>query len=125
MILDCGHEPSAHSEHTTGTAHTHDNKVICWDCAAMGDLGRMLKDGNSRRLPLYLHGDNVSNWPGTLSFPVMGQRKGYHNIGRTRTDIWFVGPDAHIWHGVSIGEYTEIVHCKRTREVWAKAAKVA
>lgn len=46
--LDCGHKPSPHGEHTTGTAHTTDGKVICWECAAMGDLGRMLKDGNSK-----------------------------------------------------------------------------
>lgn len=125
MILHCGHEPSEHGEHTTGTAHMNDGHVICWDCAGMRDLGRMLLDGNSRSLPLYLHNGKVSNWPGTLTFPIMGQRKGSHNIGGTRTDVWFVGPDAHVWHGVSIGEYTEIVHCKRTREVWKQATKAA
>jgi hypothetical protein len=31
--LDCGHEPSPHGEHTTGTAHTQDGREICWDCA--------------------------------------------------------------------------------------------
>lgn len=121
-ILDCGHKPSPHGEHTTGTAHTQDKKEICWECAAMADLGRMLLDGNSSRLPLYLSKKEdkwtVSNWPGTLSFPVMNYRKGYHNIARTREDVWFIAPDNYIWHGTLYGEWTQIVHCKRTKEYW-------
>jgi hypothetical protein len=30
--LACGHQPSPHSEHTTGTAHTPKGEV-CWTCA--------------------------------------------------------------------------------------------
>lgn len=119
MTLYCGHEPNPHSEHTTGTARMNDGNVICWDCAAMRDLGRMLLEGNSRSLPLYLSKKDdgnwhVSNWPGTLSFAPYAIRKGHHNIGRTREDVWFNGPDGYVWHGICIGEWTQICHCKRT-----------
>ncbi len=129
-MLDCGHNPSVHGEHTTGTARLHDGREICWDCCADLDRAHMLQDGHSKRLPLYLSKNDagewrVNNWPGSLSFFVFGQSKGYHNIARTRHDVWFVGPDAHVWHGVSFGEWTQIVHCKRTKEVWKKAAKAA
>lgn len=42
-VLDCGHKPSAHSEHTTGTAHTSDepSREICWTCADKGERERM------------------------------------------------------------------------------------
>lgn len=118
MILHCGHEPSEHGEHTTGTAHMNDGNVICWDCAGMRDLGRMLLDGNSRSLPLYLSRKDgvwtVANWPGTLTFMPYAIRKGQHNIARVREDVWFNGPDGYVWHGVLYGEWTQIVHCKRT-----------
>jgi hypothetical protein len=32
-ICDCGHPPSPHGSHTTGTAITPDNREICWTCA--------------------------------------------------------------------------------------------
>jgi len=116
--LDCGHTASPHSEHTTGTCHTKAGLEICWDCAALGDTGRMLKDGNSNRLPLYLNGKGeVINWPGTLRFKVFNIRMGRHNIGRTRTDVWFVGPDSYVWHGVQIGDWNEVCHAKRTKQV--------
>jgi hypothetical protein len=124
--LDCGHVPSAHGEHTTGTAHTHDGKEICWDCCALLDTAHMLVDGSTQRLPMYLSRKSilqqndgtwfVSNWPGSLSFPVQRITKGKHNIARTRYDVWFYGPDGFIWHGVQFGEWTQICHCKRTRE---------
>ena len=31
--LDCGHGPSPHGAHTTGTAHIPDGKEVCWSCA--------------------------------------------------------------------------------------------
>ena len=30
--LNCGHEPSPHGEHTTGTGHTADGRELCWEC---------------------------------------------------------------------------------------------
>lgn len=59
----------------------------------------------------------IVNWPNSLSFKVVGgPYRGSHNIARVRYDVWFVGPDLHIWHGVQYGDYTELCHCKRTKE---------
>ena len=130
----CGHEPSSHGDHTTGTARLHDGREICWDCAALIDIGHMLKHGDSKSLPLYLtlrdtfdttktfQSWHVSNWPGTLSYKVFGMRKGKHNIAGNRTDVWFVGPDRYVWHGVQIGDWSEVCHCKRTKQVWHATA---
>ncbi len=32
-LLSCGHEPSPHGAHTTGTARRSDGSAICWTCA--------------------------------------------------------------------------------------------
>jgi hypothetical protein len=116
-ILDCGHKPSAHSKHTTGYGQCEDGKVICYNCCAVRDKQTMIDSGRSCDLPLYLHANlEVTNWPGTLRFRVTNIRKGYHNIGRTRTDVWFNGPDGFVWHGVQIGEFNAICHAKRTKQ---------
>jgi hypothetical protein len=120
-ILYCGHTPSPHSEHTTGTAHTTDGKEICWDCCAIRDREAMIGTGHSRNLPLYLSKDDkgqwkVSNWPGALVFTPRAIRFGTHNIGRTRTDVWFNGPDGFVWHGVQIGQWNQICHARRTKQ---------
>lgn len=118
-LLDCGHTPSEHSENTTGTAHTSDDKEICWTCAALGELGRMLKTGKAT---LYWSkhaspvGWRVTNWPSSLMFDHVRATTGKHNIGGTRDDVWFVGPDGYIWHGVQIGQWNQILHARRTKQ---------
>ncbi len=119
-MLSCGHEPSAHGEHTTGTGHVTRDGVqldICWSCCADLALGQMLKDGKSF---FYFHGGKISNWPGSLEFIPFSIRKGKHNIGRTRTDVWFVGPDNYVWHGTQIGDFNEVCRVKRTKQVWKR-----
>jgi len=59
----------------------------------------------------------LTNWPGTLRFDPHYIKKGRHNIAGTRYDVWFPGPDGHIWHGINYGENTQITHCKRTKQV--------
>lgn len=128
ILCNCGHY-SKPTDHTTGFAQRSGNdETICFECCAYRDLGRMLLDGNTRALPFYLTRDaagqwTVANWPGTLRFKVINNtvRKGRHNIAQTREDVWFVGPDLHVWHGICIGDWTQIVHCKRTKERWRKA----
>lgn len=61
----------------------------------------------------------VTNWPGSLRFPVYAQSHGSHNIGRNRHDVWLEGPDGHIWHGVQIGDWNQVCHAKRTKELIA------
>ena len=104
---------------------------ICFACCGELDRERMKTDGRATlylsdpscavgrprgTCPVYTREGNVSNWPGSLSFPVLYLKHGRHNIARVRTDCWFNGPDGFIWHGYSIGDYTQIAHCRRTRK---------
>lgn len=93
-----------------------DHNKICYDCVAELDRQTMIDQGNSNHLPLYFDNDRmeVTNWPGTLRFPVTGARHGGHNIAGQRVDLWFWGPDGYQWHGVQYGTFTQIAHCKRT-----------
>ena len=115
-ILDCGHEPSPHSEHTTGYGTYNDDKTYCYTCCAKRDRKAMIETG---RATLYLvkHSVNESvvNWPGSLSFPVRSIHIGHHNIAGKRYDVWFIGPDGSKWHGVTYGNHTQLCHCKRVK----------
>lgn len=122
-LLDCGHPVSPHSSFTTGYAVDDEGKRHCYKCCADRDRASMVEHGDSKRLPLYLikrsnpdgtHAWYVSNWPGSLEYRCYYYRIGCHNIAGNRYDVWFVGPDDFIWHGVQYGGNTEIVHCKRT-----------
>lgn len=101
----------------------------CYRCCGKRDRETMIKDGHSKRLPLYYVTERtedghhtpgyVANWPGTLSFGIRYRKTGRHNIAGTRTDVWFNGPDGHVWHGTQYRENTDVCHAKRTKEVTA------
>ena len=119
---DCGHtsEPSkftpgygCYQNPETGEWETH-----CYDCCAKNERQWMIDKG---RTALYLVQNDdkpweVTDWPGRLRFVVMRHWKGRHNIAQVRYDVWFRGPDGHIWWGVQYGDFTQVVHCKRTKE---------
>lgn len=96
--------------------------VVCYECCGKRDRASMIADGHSKRLPLYLTGENhnmeVTNWPGTLRFRVMGYTVSRNNWGHRITRIWFNGPDGHVWYGFQVGDGNTVAHCKRTRERW-------
>jgi hypothetical protein len=116
--LDCGHEPSPHSDITTGYGITPDGKKHCYACCAENDKARMIETG---RATLYLTKEKesgralITNWPGSLIFRGGPVRAGRHNIARCRYDAWFTGPDGATWHAVQYGDNTQIAHCKRVR----------
>ena len=134
--LDCGHEPSEHSDITTGYGEDDSGKTYCYACCADRDREAMVKNG---RITLYLsfnpdnqrgeiqkpgyrpcgsrHVDTwqVSNWPGSLKFNAY-VTIGRHNIDGKRYDAYFNGPDGFRWHGVQYGDNTQLIHCKRTKE---------
>lgn len=101
------------------TSETDDgaNLFACYDCCALIDKFAM---GWVGRAVLYLtedaKGRAVTNWPGTLRFPVISYSVGKHNMGRRRYDVSFYGPDRHVWHGIVIGENTQICSAKRTKK---------
>lgn len=96
---------------------------VCWDCCAQIDRQSMIDTG---RALLYFTGDGrnspyrVQAFTGRLSFDALRVKRSRHNIARWRYDVWFVGPDstgdhAAVWHGVSVGEWSMILRCKRTK----------
>ena len=111
-ILDCGHPESEHSEFTRGYGTTADGKRHCYTCCADQDRSAMVRDG---KIVLYLTEKGVTNWPGSLVFPVVHKRKGRHNMAGTRYDVWFTGPEGRNWHGVQYGENTQLCHCRRVK----------
>jgi len=103
---------------STGYGIDKNGNKICFACCGEQDKERMAKEG---KITLYLTKKDsgqyqITNWPGSLAFTVAFSRKGRHNIGGTRTDVWFRGPDSAIWHGWSAGGNTTLCHCKRTKK---------
>lgn len=90
----------------------------CYLCCAELDKQRMHETG---KIVLYLVKKNdkfiVTNWAGTLIFKVntWSRSKGCHNIARIRYDVWFNDHYNDKWHGVSYGENTQILYCKRAK----------
>lgn len=116
----CGRELQEREDSmTTGYGVDGDGNKSCFDCCGKADIEYMKENGKTI---LYLSkrddGWVVSNWPGTLKAHGVYVSKGRHNIAGTRYDTWFNGPDGHVWHGVRYGEWTEILHCKRTKETF-------
>ena len=120
--IDCQHTLPAHPSGGTGYAFSGETERVCYACVAKRDAQTMSQDGHSNRLPLYLSKQDgrwtVTNWPGTLRFPVLHCTTGHHNIARTQTTVRFVAPDGHWWSGRQYGDNTTIVHCRRTKQRW-------
>ncbi len=93
-----------------------EGKKYCYECCAELDRQHMLKND---KIALYLTPKGITNWSGTLKFEILDKKHGSHNMAGTRIDVWFVGPDKHIWWGVQYGENTELLHCKRTKQIWS------
>ncbi len=62
--LSCGHTPSPHSEHTTGTAHTHDGREICWACADREQVEGLRDRTKPAGGYLSSDGKTVTTWTG-------------------------------------------------------------
>ena len=97
---------------------SEDEKPICYACCARLDAEAMIRDGE---IYLYLVGDEVINWPGSLRFGVIERRESRHACWAhrhrmrgyvPRVDFWFVGPDRRRWHGVVRGDM-DLARCKR------------
>lgn len=97
-----------------GYAAENRHKKVCYDCCAKRDRLRMSATG---RIALYLHDGRVTNWPGTLTFTVVWQRRSRHNTGGKRTDVWFTGPHGYVWHGYKCSDNTELLNCRRVERL--------
>jgi hypothetical protein len=126
--IDCKQFIIHESNSTTGYAEMWNketkeyDKKVCFACCALRDITEMIESGHSKRLPLYLtkgaEGNYfVSNWPGTLRFSVKSRWTGNHNwyhVGKVEY-VRFIGPDKKVWSGKCVGDWTQVVHCKRTK----------
>jgi hypothetical protein len=119
---DCGETIKYHNKSDcggTGYAIVREGgieKKVCYACCALRDLAGMNGTG---RVVLYLTGlpgaQVVTNWPGTLKFPVVSSRKGRHNIAGSREDVYFVDGNGKRWHGVQLGDFSQICRCRRLK----------
>lgn len=109
--IDCYKAKPVQTQGGTGYATAPQGKV-CYECCATRDKAAMRADG---KYTLYLSDGQVTNWPGTLRFPVRKLRKGRHNLARVRYDFEFIGPDGKLWTGYQIGDNTQIAHCRRVK----------
>jgi hypothetical protein len=102
---------------STGYGTNLQGERICFDCCALDDIQSMREKG---KYTLYLTKTSgkyvICNWPGTLKIRPMNVTSGRHNIAGTRKDCWFVF-DGFWWHGVQYGEWTEVLHCKKTKQI--------
>lgn len=96
----------------------------CFACCAGRDKQAMITQGTyTLYLTTVIEGSpkqglftkcKVTNWPGTLVFQGICWTNN-HNWGLTRYNVRFVGPDQKVWYGVSIGDNTQLCHCRRTK----------
>lgn len=123
------------SDFTTGYGE-RDGEKVCYACCGILAKADMLKTGKA---VMYLSFDwpeykkswtfsqlrrpaghqsvengKVSNWSGTVSFPVRYVNVGRHNMAGVRYDFWFT-VDGDNWHGVRYGDNTQLAHCKRIK----------
>jgi len=118
----CGQEAQPTSKINTGYGWYKD-QAYCFACCADLDRQAMQEAG---RYTLYLtRKDNdgwyVTNWPGTLCFKASVTVHKYGHFSpfagyMERRDCWFADDNGRLWHGRSIGDWTELVHCKRLKD---------
>lgn len=117
---------------TSGYGTTPEGSKICYACCANRDKEYMRSNDkitlyltgvaphrNRTRLGIVTSPDwKITNWPGSLQFRPMGQnvKVGRHNMAGVRYDVWFVF-EGFVWHGVSFGQNTELLHCCKTKMI--------
>jgi len=110
----CKVEHIHNQKFTAGYARNDKGEKVCYTCCGIIDKEYMEKHG---RIDLYLTQTDgkyfVSNWPGTFKIPVIGLRKGCHNIAGSRYDFQFKDHKGKLWYGVNYGENSEIARCRR------------
>lgn len=100
MILECGHEPSPHGEHTTGYGTDDAGKRRCYDCCTAQDVERLKQCGPGDRFTGYISGDfrNWINWPGGKLGRVIYTGK-LHPWSRERRYLSVIDVHGNLWHG--------------------------
>lgn len=101
--LDCGHEPSPHGDHTTGTGHFHD-KELCWNC--MNNL-ELFYAGQSDTYTAYVNGEAtyITTWPGGKLARIYSARPRWNNFAGNLLHVKAVEDATGIeWYGTGPGK---------------------
>ena len=105
-VLDCGHKPNPHSEHTTGTGRTPDGLELCWDCCNSNERRYMAQANHYHG---YLTRDaaerpQISTWPGGELARVTEYRETKAGFGCGER-VYFRATDSYggKWYGSSPG----------------------
>lgn len=125
---DCRFRYPINREGGTGYGTYDGGAKICYGCIAERDLAHMRETGKATLYltmvaefpgpgmvpPIGWPTHIVSNWPGTLKFPVRRVRKGRHNMAGVRYDFAFE-VEGSPWVGVTYGDNTQIAHCRKVK----------
>lgn len=119
VCQSCKQELPVQTKGGTGYGVNPETKEkTCYACIGEQDRKRFeqMQPGDKDFLYLDFKKLIVTNWPGTFSANVQYFRKSKHNFGGTRTDVWFYVGDNR-FHGYSIGDFTQICHVKRVKNI--------
>jgi hypothetical protein len=116
---DCGQVKPVHTDGGTGYATAPNDKpngLICYECCAIRDRAEMKQRGIAT---LYYtreigKGEQIGNWPGTLTFRVLTSRRFNHPFASEAYLGEFLGPDGELWRFRNIGD-NQIAHCRRAK----------
>lgn len=89
------------------------DETLCYDCMDKQTIEDMKRTGER---VLYLSGDEVINWTGTIRFKVLSKNQSPHTAfghPSTRRHVTFFGPDGKHWYGDQYGSWSELCYCKR------------
>ena len=115
-MLSCGHNPSAHSEYTTGTAHTPDGREICCECADK-EQREALK--TETHYIAYLSSDgrsNLTTWTGGVLAHITRVWTVGNIFAGSLLRFWAKDIHGAMWYGTSPGPGT----CARMHKSMAK-----
>ena len=98
---------------TVGYGVNGKGEKSCYACCAQQDREYMDREGKDT---LYFSNGEVTNWPGSLRYPVTYQKTSRHNWGLKRTDFWFKDYQGKNWHGYHIGHNSEICYVRRLKK---------
>ena len=104
----------------TGYGLDENDMRICYRCCADNDRKFMVENGVHGGMYVIKEGEKyiITNWPGTLRFPVKTYWYGNHNWGGKVMFFRFSGPDGYEWYGRNVpGKYSsQIIRVRRTKE---------
>jgi len=109
--LSCGHKPSPHGEHTTGTAHTPDGREICWACA---DAEQREELKTARDFTGYLSEKTLTTWTGGILANITRLWKVRNNMAGNLLRFRAIDVHGQEWYGTSpgIGMYARMHKAK-------------